>query len=681
MSKESIKSLLQSGIELFCEFVGFQRGELADSFQKIQISRDLEDIDAAIEWDPSAITSILLLRHFAENAVSQISFNAVDIIRQPEILEKLNLPRRLLQSLDHPIISGAANAFQMLLSKALAVYGADEREDIIATLSNRARLAVLRRDALKSIATLRIDQFLDGDSDNDTTPIYAKYIHQWWNINSLIEGVTGLPQGVSLNLIREPDAYSTYFAFAIRNGGKIFIMSDISDMANPLQSQKTRRPDRSMSDRMSKHWFPYELLNLKFSEENNSMYIDRASTCTHLAVRQSETIPLKPVAELEPDCLIWLVMMFDLIIDKFWTQGFKSPELSYTGEMIKTESSLLQVAINSKLPVPSYKAIGLTELSIDAVNSDAPAILKGLGVTAKNINRWMIDRYGKDVTDESINLVAEPSGVYLSENNYLKVYSGNEISRMGFYDQRDIHNSENRLQPLPATTFGTKEELDNNRIWLARYNLAVQIQLKAEAEFKARSAELKQWYVSKVEENLPNLLKLIGNEYLFRIISGEGTFSSLAGNLGCSQSKEGDFCKIPFMSMVEKGYFIGSTFPCGFREPICVVTGAKASFFVIFQPAFADDIAFLTGCNKEELPDVLQHYDMRLPYHGNSILKRIDPALSKLRNPWSEMEFKIRIGISKKGLKALKALTEMPPKPYIKNGQDYDKELAVAEVA
>ena len=101
-----------------------------------------------------------------------------------------------------------------------------------------------------------------------------------------------MPSGVSLNLIREPDGFSSYFAFAIRNGSRLFVFSDVQQNAHPLQGQMTRRPDRVLANRAVRNWFPYDLLDLALTEDGKQLYFTESSKSTTLAVRQNAALPL-----------------------------------------------------------------------------------------------------------------------------------------------------------------------------------------------------------------------------------------------------------------------------------------------------------------------------------------------------------------------------------------------------
>lgn len=108
--------------------------------------------------------------------------------------------------------------------------------------------------------------------------MYSKAVYQFWNVNSLLTAACRMPSGVSLNLIRDPDYFHSYFAFAIRNGGNLILLSDLPKDHHPLSRYMSRRPDRAFDERAARNWFPYELLNIKYDEEQGRLYIDNAES-------------------------------------------------------------------------------------------------------------------------------------------------------------------------------------------------------------------------------------------------------------------------------------------------------------------------------------------------------------------------------------------------------------------
>lgn len=676
-----IIALLQSGVALYEKLVGVTREKTSGTFTMGEFSarQQIEVMNEALSLDPSGITAILLLRYYTETTIASRSFSWLDLLRKPELATQLDLPKKILDVVESPLISEISDHFRAQLKKAVDFYDASERSDVAALLAQPDSLAFLRRDALRSMERLRVDQFLDGDCDpGETSPVHAKVVHQWWNINSMLEHLTRMPSGVSLNMVREPDGYSTYFAFAVRNGGRLFVLSDIEPVSHPLQNQMSRRPDRTLERRIARNWFPYDLLNLKYSEDGRNLFIEESSRCTSLAVRQSNTIPLRSISELEPETLVWIVMMFELILEKFWKKGYRAPALSYTGEMIQKEAALLSAAKVAGLPIPAYQALGLTPISKEDIRSQKSNITGALGACPDNQNQWMVDRYGDQCSEDSLNLLAMPSDVFLLDNKTagVKAVPVNELRKVDHFAREDMLKSSTRLHQLSATSFGTKDSLDKDRIWLARHNWAKQVQAAANKEFEARKKEVLDWYHERAKANLPRLAALIGHGNLWRRFDfelGFGTHTSVPTG-GCvgkkpPKPKSGTtwVCVMGTKSREEMknaggypdGWWQGKALPeTRNGEPSCVFTDHKASFVTTFYPVVPEDIAYFAGCEIDDLPDVLRHFYGMHHYTGNSILQRIDPAVSLLTNPWLDLNLCLRVGTSKRGMKQACAIAD-----------------------
>lgn len=685
-----ILNLLSRGVSLYEKLVGVSRSKTTGTFRldEFDTRRQLEDLDEALTLDPSGVTAVLLLRHFTESTVASKSFTFLDLLRKPELAQQLDLPREILSLVESPLISEAHEAFKGQLERALRHYDALDRAEVQALLADPAQLAYLRRDALRSIEKLRVDQFLDGAPEGaGFTPIYAKVVHAWWNINSLLENTIRLPAGVSLNLIREPDSYSSYFAFAIRNGGRIFVLSDIEPVAHPLQNMMSRRPDRTLERRMARNWFPYDLMNIKVTEDGTQLYIDEVSKCRSLAARQTETLPMQAISELNPESLVWTLMMFELIVEKFWRNDFRAPELSYTGEMVQHEAALLTAAKAAGLPAVVHQTLGLTPLTVEAVkHSDSSDLAGALGKTPDHPNVWMMERYGDQASEESINLLAGNAEVFLlGKEGAVNSHTGAALAKLGHFDRQDVEKSVARLHQLKTTAFGTKQQLDGDRIWLARYNWATQVQLAANKEFEERKDEVLAWFRERVRQNLPTLLEAVGHRGFVRKVPGSLTFgrSILTPHPLVVSQESKDFERWPGKVDPEGSTYVAvmhtktreeykehqtrSGWWDGYavsglsdrQEPVCAYTGAKTiNAVTTFYPLVAEDLAWMAGCKVADLPDVLQHFNGVDPYTGNSILSRIDPAASRLENPWLKLNLRVRIGTSKRGWdQAVKART------------------------
>jgi hypothetical protein len=667
----------------------------------------------ALELDPSEVTATLLFKRFIDEYLRSASTSMMTMIEDPTAaLKQLETAKRLLAIVDREEIVEAREAFIASLTRGLASYGADQRADVQTVLANSADLAILRRDALRSLEKLRVDQFLDGENEAQSyRPVYVNEVHLWWNVNSLLKAMTAMPSGVSLNMIRDPNAYESYFAFAIRNGGNLFVLTDVPEHAHPLQSTMMRKPGRDLDRRIAKNWFPYDLLGMEVDEKGDS-YKPTHSDETAIVAYQPDTFPMKKIAELPPHETIWTVMMLDLIVLKFWKRGFKAKQLSYTGEMIKVQDTLLLAAAQASLPMVVDKPLEMPALTITDVtgaNLDDAQI----GRQYDSPNQWLEERYKHLITGESLNLLAgpgevrkllaEPSGeTTIAQYGAKEKHDTDENGRHLFSDdQKKMSLRRTELVTMSGTKFGTPAELEADRRFLARYNVARQVKLHAAREFAEREAEVKAWFKKRVIKNKATLIQYAINKSIWLEHGRFGNFAGLEG-VGSRQrhvetsepargegSFPGDKLKLVVHDFIQhydltlpsksmdwsdmysrmSGLNMGGDYydsRGSYRGASCAITEARASTATVFFPSTALEIAVLCGCTVEDLPDVLQTWAKMTPYRGNSILSRIDPMVWVVENPWHRMDFRVRIPFSILGRrKAEKAGALLPPLPNI----------------
>jgi hypothetical protein len=691
------------------------------------------ELKEALELDPSEVTATLLMSKFVEEYLKQAKTSVADLLDAPDDhIETLRKAKRLRELLSTPDIVKAREVFLLGLKAALARYGAAEREDVQKLLDNPASVAVLRRDALRSLNRLRVDQFLEGDSEAaDYKPIFVNVIHRWWNINSLLKAMTTMPSGVSLNLIRDPHAYDSYFAFAIRNGGNLFVLTDVPEHSHPLQGQMSRKPGRDLDRRAQRNWFPYDLLGMEFDDKDG--LVEKAySDETAVAIYQPDMIPLSKISETGPAETVWCVMMLDLIVAKFWRQNFRAKQLSYTGEMIKTAPVLLEHAKAAGLPIVIDRKLEMPALTIEDVTEVTKDDEKHLGAIYEQPFKWMEDRYKHLVPQEVINLIGAPNAKPLAldhKTGEIRALTAKEAERPFFQNEIEAAKLRTALQQMSSTKFGSPQELEADRRWLARYNVAEHIDRLAQTEFDARHKEVLAWYIKRAKANLPMLLTWAANDTIWvdnGISAGAGwsheggaglaretavekpkswlgsgfdsdvgkrlshTFlrthdlrekgdlwDSMARNVGTNLG--GDFYKR--VTRTTGRYYKRKVPDLRYDGPSCAVTDAKASYAAIFYPVCPEEIAAICACAVADLPDVLQHWHKFDRYRGNSILQRIDPMVWNIHNPWLKLDLRVRIPLSIRGMAQIKkAGAALPPLEVITEADAQEQDVAPTRI-
>ncbi|HBO5514645.1 TPA: hypothetical protein L4559_003540 [Pseudomonas aeruginosa] len=676
-----IQSHLYKALDLWRIVTGvdLESTKLLSSTSHLRETFDL--LQEAIDLDPSGVTAALLLNHYASDFLASQTFSYATLIADPEAVAKKLAPcQELMSVLEHDSIKSAQLDYENSIRSALEHYGASKRSDIQELIADGGQMAMLRRDALRSMSRLRVDQFLSGTYESESIkPVYAKSVYNWWNINSLLATSAVMPSGVALNMIRHPHAYQSYFAFSIRCGGNLFTLSDVPDQAHPLQGYMSRRPERTLDRRVSQNWLPYDLLGVDYDDEDGELFLRR----THekaLVAYQAKTVPLKPVEELGPYELVWLIMMFDLIIERFWHKQYQAPALSYTAEMLKQDTVLLTAAENAGLPVVPYKPVGLQPLTPDDVRhtalSEADTGKMGVGE-----NQWLENRYGHKVSIESLNAVSDPHTQNLLEIESGKVTTDAPESDAERKNQVITASPTTTIQAVNSGAFGSREQLDADRKFIARFNFAKQVKIHAVDEFNALKEEVLNWYKERVSAHSSQLLPWVGNETLWVEHGPSATFEGYRDNyygptcvVGRDQNLNGGILYHGLLKIVSLKADSWALFNTGDTatlgevsngDAFCAITGAKTTSIAIFYPVNADELALLTGVEKQELPDVLQHWNLHRPYTGNSILQRIDPMAWVAEDPWRKLDLRIRVPVSKRGLAALRKVKTVPAFPRL----------------
>ncbi len=629
-------------------------------------------IKEALELDTSNTTGVLMLDALSQQYFENRSFSVDQLLSDPArtaaYVKKAAALREMVRA---PAFMTQNNSFVGGLRSALKMYAMDS-EKTLAVTGDLQELGFLRRDAFRSISKLRVDQFLSGMPEPESVkPVYNAWVHQFWNVNELVEAACRQPAGVTLSLIRDPDDLQSYFAFAVRNGGNLFLLSDVPVHAHPLQKYMSRRPEREFGSRTSRNWFPYDLLNLTFDEESEQFFADQ--TRRRSLVPQHQSVDrLKPIAELEPQEVLWIVMMFELILDKFWHQGYQAPTLSYTAAMIREETPLIEAAQAANLPVPTYPTLALPALRREDMTTEAVA--DAVGKSGDHPNAWLEARYADQVHEELFNLLDNGSETHYlppvedsrrgrdHKNHELAVVTSSHVSVLPKEDEaQPFWNKEGRypLHAMPSTTFGTRKELAENRVFLARHNQAMAIRRLADEEFARRKAEVVKWWMDRVRDNQDHLLSLAAQGLVRRTF--EPTDPGAVPRPGDGYHyKDGTFNFVRTFENDDEGSRISHTLALhqGYLQRAgkyqCWVTGAASSYRVLIQPQNAKQLAEVAGCEVADLPDVLQHWAPDREHKGNHILDRIDPMSWALKDPWCDLNFRVMMFLSKRGLAQVK---------------------------
>lgn len=643
---------LYQALNLWVELTGIDPDgkSFAMGFSKSHSSWDIkkmhDQLKESQQLDSSGITTYLLLSSFSREYFHGRCFTVNTLLNDPaKTMAYLDKCAEFNAIITRPEINAEYERFTDNLSAALKQYGLNS-EATGAVLSDLHTMAMIRRDALKSVDELAVNQFMRGTPQSSEKVTWLGTIHQFWNINSMLDEAVSGPNGITLNLIRDPDDLYSYFAFSVKNGGNLFVLSDHPQHVHPLQRSMARRPDREFTDRSERHWFPYQLLKLEYDEDARTLYRNCA-TDTALVPRQQRLSPVCQLDELEAAQIVWVALVFELLAEKFWKQGWQAPELSYTGEMLQVPELLADKAGHSSMPVVNYQPLSLPPLTLDDLCDENfhETINASNG---GNPNQWLLTRYGKQVTPELLNLVS-------NENHHFylppvpRAVNGTHLAASDFSMHSisvaadravDNYKKEGRynLVSTSSVQIGTAMQLNADRRFTTRYNHAQAINQLADAEYEKTNKTVQAWWQSALERNLDHLCSMAtADKYWMdtdRLVNGRGpTVMNIKTKQYCLM-----FRHESYDSASRDGHYFAETYLTGGFDKghLCCMTGAKASWFMYFETQTAEDLAFLAGLDVQALPEVLRHWVKNRDYRGNALLDRIDPAAWAIRDPWSK---------------------------------------------
>jgi hypothetical protein len=324
-------------------------------------------------------------------------------------------------------------------------------------------------------------------------------------------------------------------------------------------------------------------------------------------------------------------------------------------------------------------------------------------------NRWMEDRYKAQIDPAIFNLTEQigtqvllpgvqpfrydskkPAPGTLIEGGLQKI-TPSELMKLGHFEQKDVQNAS--LAVMDSTRFGTREEIEADRMFIARYNMARAVNSLAHTEFEQRKDEVLKWYEKACRKNLPAILSWAANKEVWLDMGLKPDFSrnEAGGRQRHEQVEPGAFRSdqrifrswIKRIDLMEEkrtkdyDYSAMGAVNLGGYDRIagwrCCVTDAKASYYVIFYPSNAVELAALAGVAIDELPDVLQHWQLGKDYVGNAILQRIDPMEWEAHDPWRKLNLKLRVPLSIRGLRQIEKAPALPSLPWLASAEDVQR--------
>lgn len=614
----------------------------------------VEDVNTSHTLDPSGITTFLLVRGLGAYVEKHVHVTAKELIEAPEKVERRVAPLRTLREVV-TWATPAVDAFRAEVRSAVVAWGVQGKrlKEVEEVLADEFDLAYLRRDAFRSMETLRAFQFAQGVGA--TAVKMNMHVYEFWNVNSVLAAMRAQKlDGLSMVLVRNQDAMTSYFVFALKNGENLTILTDKDETPHPAYERMSRRPDRNLESREARHWFPYDLLDLKRAQQRTERTYAKART--GLVPYQVQAVPLKPVPELPAETLVWLVMVSDLIRKRYaGPKPLKLGELAYTGEMVREPNALL--GQNDALVVRgAYKPLELPALAMKDVSLEAT---RGQWASpSTEWNTWMEERYEARVPEYVLNPVGTevallPAKLSKDLQTIAHVETGDEESRKSIALMS--------LETFDPQTFGSVEQLERDRQWVGRVNKMRVVQGLAEAEFTATKSEMESWYRERVRANRGRVLDGIARgEWMLPYWTtynrdktfAHGWHSTVLKNVvrvGYGKDPEAVFHhEWGWSRRMRRGIVSFGDPPVTYKPGWkCGLCGARAHVFGYVEVTCPEAVAAVAGVAVADLPWAWQHYYPNHPYYGNNILDRVEPGDWVLENPWAKLRPSVFVALCK----------------------------------
>lgn len=598
-----------------------------------------EELEEAQALDETGMTTCMLLRAMVEEYVLDHAVTLHELLNDPGKVEAEIAPcRKLIQTLEADWITKEIDGLVQWMKDAISHYKVDA-EGWKDAFDNKMTLAWIRRDALRSFEKMKVHQFSFGKWDD--VPIkYNEKVLQFWNVNSLLAAIGNSPvSGVTICVVRDTEVQEfSYFSFAVRNGGNLFLLTDKSDEVHPQYKHMARKPGRDLEERMGKHRFPYQYIGAGYT--NDSAHAKVKGT-PGLVKYQARADVVGMFSKMAPDQVIWAVMLLEQIRKTYWTERKSLPEQSFTGEMIQKPTALLSKI--DQLPAIRQEVLDMPTITLKDIGEK---VLVDEGQwegrrdrNQKGNNRWMEDRYSHLVTPEQMNPLGKAQVPLLTGEK--------EAHEKDFFARQEPIVK--RLSALEPTEFGTKAEITRDFKWHARYNFACVVDKAAQEEFKKKKDEMIAWFKEHVEGNFDALETAIGVgkfESIVQVEKGSFDWSKNAkANIlwMCTSKKQRN--SYPGFGPT-KSWKVFGTMDRQWK-PYCYRTGKAATVFAQFRLMTPFAVADVCGVKFDDLPFFLKQYYVNEPYIGNSILERLDPMEWKAENPWRELDLGVAFLMTK----------------------------------
>lgn len=501
----------------------------------------------------------------------------------------------------------------------------------------------------KNLEALRLSK---GQKSNNT-PVYSKLIYAFRSVEDMARKIVGLPDGFALVALMSDNPADSYFAIVCKNGERITVLSDSPNYEHPLQEERmAKRNNRYNHSRMDGSMFPYDLFDLQWSDGDR--IVNQGSSRKELVDPKTQIEVLGTIENLSEVQAIWLSYIFESCYFEYFigespakTMAVLCKETLRIGGVKEESSNLPSLISDTVIDLPPS-----SELTGDKLLEHYPQI------HLAEENTWMERRFEKYIDATMLYPLDDPGQMKL------------EFKGLG-RSKSNLAVSGKELCKLPTTKLLSAENAKRDSLYIARHNKAQLIQKMVNEEFEARGKKISDWVYKHISENVPNIIDDLVSLNHSRFYES----SAMGGS-----DKDGETVRqihiVKNTSAYIKERSVASELikRLGLYEdgwPLCYVSENlldesldSADHFIVLQVKTVWDLVNLTGVQRSELPEELQHYC----YNKKGRVSILDASdeMRGVTNPYNQLRFTFSLPVHKKSLNryrkqlGLRAITKLP---------------------
>lgn len=583
-----------------------------------EINQMNEELREAMSFDESLASFVSILRADVKDYANRTRYTLADLSDDnSEAFRKIKIYQELYRILSLASPTDEEKERKEYVIKTMKSIGREPSKKL--TLSMIARMFVLAKKGIHG--DLLLSQFTNGTYSKSGVHIFD-HVYLCNDASELIAGLVHTPYTSCITLAFVYDRtspQSSFFAFGIKNGENVYLLSDKPYFPNPNYANSTRCTSRSLEENMKRSRMPYSLMGFDLSDRY-SIKQDLSNVKTIVPKGISGFPILGSFKDITEDEYLYVIFMISNIKQKFFTEHTEIKELSYTLAQVDTPL----IASNSDICLVPYSENRIVLNPIHSVSESDTLSYQSCNDKIVNVlfceeNKKVIDHYS-----------------YLFDR-YADKISISDIQPVGKGKKIPVGEQYSLMRPVNSTGFYTKSKLEYTQKWLFRQNYAVAVNTLNSQEYMSKKAVLERWFEEAVTSKK--------DEILLRSVHGEivGDFADYLnttyndGNL----IRFGDERSIVTGGRMEYGGdYDGVCFGNGRR--LSCISKKTACFFIQLRCGTWKDLCSVLGISRENLPEELRHYDsIHAPMQeGNAILDNIDP-LSCVFDRFNHMKFSV----------------------------------------